>query len=121
MHPPRLAVSQPMVRRPPSQAELPLGLETYRNTALFSDHFLAERLPALPWLARRRGAARDALTTIRKIFDDVNPAEALRDAPEAQCEEDIIKPVLTALGYSYLVQPVTSAGGAKNFPDYALF
>ena len=105
-----------------SQVELPLGLEAYRNTALFSDHFLAERLPASPWFHRtRRLAAREALDEVRAIFEEVNPDETLREAPEAQCEEDIIKPVLTALGHAFLVQTPTSAGGAKNFPDYALF
>ena len=50
-----------------SQVELPLGLEAYRNTALFSDHYLAERLPASPWFHRtRRLAAREALDAIIK-------------------------------------------------------
>jgi hypothetical protein len=104
-----------------SQVELPLGLEAYRNTALFSDHYLSERLPSSPWFQRRRQAARDALTEISKIFVDVNPTVSLREASEAQCEEDIIKPVLRALGHSFLVQTPTVGIGAKNFPDYALF
>jgi Eco57I restriction-modification methylase/N-6 DNA Methylase len=105
-----------------SQVELPLGLEAYRNTALFSDHFLAERLPTSPWFHRaRRQSAREALKAIAKIFEDAKPQETLKEAPEAQCEEDIIKPVLTALGHAFLVQTATSAGGTKNFPDYALF
>jgi hypothetical protein len=105
-----------------SQVELPFGLEAYRNTALFSDHFLAERLPASPWFHRaRRSAAREALERIAKVFDDVKPDQTLAAAPEAQCEEDVVRPILTALGHSFLVQPATSAGGAKNFPDFALF
>jgi hypothetical protein len=108
-------------RRQASQVELPLGLQAYRNTALFSDHFLAERLPNMHWFARRRTAARTAYDEVRAIFEAVDPETALVSAPEAQCEEDIIKPVLTALGHSYLVQTATSAGGWKNFPDYALF
>jgi hypothetical protein len=105
-----------------SQVELPLGLEAYRNTALFSDHFLAERLPSSPWFNRtRRAAASEARDRIAEVFKEARPDVVLADAPEAQCEEDIIKPVLTALGHTFLVQTPTSAGGAKNFPDYALF
>src|SRR3954447_4455788 len=93
-----------------SQVELPLGLEAYRNTALFSDHFLAERLPASPWFNRtRRLAAREAFDAITQLFAEVNPDVTLEDAPEAQCEEDIIKPVLSALGHAFLVQTPTSA------------
>jgi Eco57I restriction-modification methylase/N-6 DNA Methylase len=105
-----------------SQVELPLGLDAYRNTALFSDHFLVDRLPSSPWFRRgRRIAASEALARISEIYETVKPDQALEDAPEAQCEEDIIKPVLAALGHAFLVQTTTSAGGAKNSPDYALF
>jgi hypothetical protein len=85
-----------------SQIELPLGLESYRNTALFSDHFLCERLPEMGWYNRdgRVGRAQEAHSTIKEIFADSNPEETLLDAPEAQCEEDIIRPVLRVLGRS---------------------
>lgn len=107
-----------------SQVELPLGLETYRNTALFSDHFLSERLPEMQWYRRdgRVGRARDAHAAVKAIFDQHRPDETLVDAPEAQCEEDIIRPVLRALGHHYLMRTaVDGATGVKNFPDYALF
>jgi len=106
----------------PSQAELPLGLEAYRNTALFSDHFLAERLPTAPWFNRpRRAAAREAFDEIAAVFKAARPKETLAAAPEAQCEEDIVRPVLAALGHAFLLQTPTTAGGHKNFPDFALF
>lgn len=108
------------VRRRASQVELPLGLEAYRNTALFSDHFLGDRLPDMPFHRRRAQEARRAYESITGIFAAVD-TNALRSAPEAQCEDDIIKPVLSALGHEYLVQTPTSTRGAKNFPDFALF
>lgn len=112
-----------MAPLPTSHMELPLGLEPYRNTALFSDHYLLERLPASAWFRPgRKSAARAAMEAIREIYRDVDPERNLTKAPEAQCEEELIKPVLKALGYDYLVQPSTSPGGGiKNVPDFALF
>lgn len=112
-----------MALLPTTHMELPLGLEPYRNTALFSDHYLLERLPASPWFRPgRKSAARAAMETISEIYGVVDPDRTLTNAPEAQCEEDLIKPVLKALGYDYLVQPSTNPGGGiKNVPDFALF
>ncbi|MGH2964472.1 MAG: Eco57I restriction-modification methylase domain-containing protein [Solirubrobacterales bacterium] len=107
-----------------SQVELPLGLEAYRNTALFSDHFLAERLAEMAWYRRdgRVGRAREAYDRLRALFEELRPEETLAQANEAQCEEDLIRPVLRALGHQYLVQAGADGGrGVKNFPDYALF
>jgi hypothetical protein len=113
----------PRVRRT-TQVELPLGLETYRNTSLFSDHYLEERLPEMAWYGRdgRAGRSRQAYDSIRELFELRRPEETLANAPEAQCEEDIVRPVLSALGYEYLIQTPTGGGSApKNFPDFALF
>jgi hypothetical protein len=102
-------------------AELPLGPSAYRNTALFSDHFLSTRLQEMPWFMRRRPASRDARTKILETVDRVRPEEALADASEGQCEEDIIRPILTLLGHSFLVRTSAQAAKSKNFPDFALF
>ena len=113
-----------MASRRTTQVELPLGLQSYRNTALFSDHFLTNRLPEMAFYRRRGRAAttRAAFDAISKVFRDVDPETTLANSPEAQCEEDIIKPVLRALGHPYLVQPPTETGKrTKNFPDYAMF
>jgi hypothetical protein len=111
-----------MAKAGPIQGELPLGQEAFRNTALFSDHFLTERLPRSQWFHRnRRAVARGSLDKIITIFKDVDPEKTLQSASEAQCEEDIVKPVLAALGHAFLVQTPTSAGGRKNFPDFSLF
>ena len=111
-----------MPRRTASQVELPLGLEAYRNTALFSDHYLADRLPQLPWFTdRRRTASRAAYDAIHAIYNDLRPEEQLPGAPEEQVEDDLVRPILEALGHHYLLRPPTTAGGTKNFPDYALF
>ncbi|MGI8633191.1 MAG: Eco57I restriction-modification methylase domain-containing protein [Solirubrobacterales bacterium] len=40
---------------------------------------------------------------------------------ESQTEERLIKPTLTALGFSWLVQPGMAAAGRRVTPDFALF
>ena len=66
----------PPIRRA-SQVELPLGLETYRNTSLFSDHFLSERLPEMGWY-RRGGSTRNAVALCALLLsrDSERPSRA---------------------------------------------
>jgi hypothetical protein len=108
-------------RRAPQQ-ELPLGVDPFRNTGLFSDHFLRQRLRALPWFGRQGGASSRAFSTLTGLIKDLDPEQTLAAANEEQTEEDWIRPVLQVLGHHYLLRtPTVKAAGVKNFPDYALF
>jgi hypothetical protein len=98
---------------PPQPSEPP-----FENRSLFSDHFLGERLPSLPgWggddVAPAWAAVRERWARVRG---------RLAGMREAQTEEEWIRPVLAALGWSFDVQPpVRGLSGAPNTPDYALF
>jgi len=83
---------------------------------LFSSHYLETRLPDHPeWVEDPHSAfeaVRDLWQKTRQYGDSWN---------EAQTEEEFIKPVLKALGWSFIVQPKAHSGGRATRPDYALF
>ena len=83
---------------------------------LFSHHYLENRLPDHPEWADDPRLAFEALRALwykaGQYGDKWN---------EAQTEEEFVKPVLKALGWSYTVQPKARAKGRITRPDYALF
>lgn len=90
----------------------------YRNEALFSNHFLVNRLTDLEeWKsAPVDGALRDRM---RSIFEGAKAG--LPAANEAQTENDLIRPILDLLGLHYDVQTGLSAWKGHRVPDYAVF
>lgn len=100
---------------PEEQLELALG--PFRNQRLFSDHFLADRLPAWPDFAQLD--ATELFNRLRDLWRD--EAAGLAGANEAQTEERWIQPVLQKLGFAYTVQVGVSVGLNRRQPDYALF
>ena len=84
--------------------------------SLFSLHYLETRLPSHPEWAEDPQAAFDAVQALWQ------KAQQFGDTwNEAQTEEEFVKPVLAALGWSYIPQVKNSRGGRINRPDYALF
>lgn len=97
----------------------PLPLPAHRNRQLFSNHYLAVRLPTDPlWdeIAAEAAALRVALQELHH-----HQSTALMGANESQTEERWCQPVLRALGWGYEVQPVSRRQGTVQVPDYALF
>lgn len=97
--------------------QLTLALGPYVNRNLFSDHFLAERLPA--W-------SEFAATDPGPLLEDLGALwnrerGGLAAANEAQTEERFIKPVLERLGFSFTVQAGVPTAAGHRQPDYALF
>ncbi|HSN75660.1 MAG TPA: restriction endonuclease, partial [Anaerolineae bacterium] len=89
---------------------------TTTGKSLFSQHYLETRLPAQPeWLEDPQPALDAALALWRKA--------QLYGANwnEAQTEDEFVKPLLAALGWSYIPQAKNSRSGRINRPDYALF
>lgn len=85
--------------------------------SLFSQHYLQARLPEHPeWAADPQ-----------PVFEAVHALWARARVlggtwNEAQTEQEFVKPVLEALGWSYIVQvKAQRRGGSLTRPDYALF
>jgi hypothetical protein len=85
--------------------------------SLFSLHYLQTRLPEhVEWTADPL----PAFEAVRRLWER---ARALgNNWNEAQTEQEFVKPVLDALGWSYIVQvKAQRRGGSLTRPDYALF
>ena len=85
--------------------------------SLFSQHYLQTRLPEhAEWTADPR----PVFEAVRRLWER---ARALGGTwNEAQTEQEFVKPVLEALGWSYIVQvKAQRRGGSLTRPDYALF
>jgi hypothetical protein len=93
-------------------------LPPHQNHGLFSDHFLNATLPARPeWQHLIESTdVRDALGAIQAIVARYTPS-----TNEAQTEDDLIKPVLRALGHTFEVQASLEAPGTARKPDYVFY
>ena len=100
----------------PEQSKLFL----WNNQNLFSNNYLEHRLPSTALWIEQKEKAQATFDAIKKSYETI---KALKPGPgqEAELEDKFIRPVLTALGYEYSVQPVTKRGFKKKRPDYALF
>jgi hypothetical protein len=85
--------------------------------SLFSAHYLRERLPDhAEWSADPM----PAFATLLALWQRARALGATWN--EAQTEQEFVKPVLEALGWSYIVQvKAQRRGGSLTRPDYALF
>lgn len=90
--------------------------QAYANHQLFADHYLAAVLPKDPAWAALQEQAAPLLQRIAAIFAQHTPS-----SKEAQTEDDLIKPVLTALGHTFEVQVTLKSGAATFEPDYILY
>jgi len=90
----------------------------HRNHGLFSDHYLNITLPVRPdWRALESEAARK-MAEVARLLEAFTPS-----ANEAQTEEDLVRPVLRALGHegTYEVQPALTTPEGTKRPDYVLY
>lgn len=97
-------------------------LKPYKNTGLFADHFLDEKLPGekrwLDVLADPKIA--DIFSDLKTLYEKNEPA--LPGMNEAQTEADFIRPVLEKiLGFAWTPQTTTKGLTGRLVPDYALF
>ena len=87
-----------------------------QNKTLFSTHYLQNRLPSLTeW----NEDIRPVFNNLRLFYQKAQQFGSMWS--EAQTEEELIKPVLKMLGWSFIVQPKARRGGQVSRPDYALF
>jgi len=84
--------------------------------SLFSQHYLETRLPGHPEWAED---PRPAFAAVHALWQKARLVGHTWN--EAQTEDEFVKPVLAALGWSYIPQVKNRRSGRVNRPDYALF
>jgi len=87
-----------------------------QTKALFSRHYLETRLPDHPEWSED---PRPACEAVRVLWEKA--CQYGDSWNEAQTENEFVRPVLEALGWSFIVQPKARHGGRVTRPDYALF
>jgi len=96
--------------------QLSLHLPAHQNRQLFSDHYLNEILPTQAGWRALAQQAPPVLAEIAGIFDRFTPSEN-----ERQTEDNLVVPVLRALGHTVEVQaPLKTPDGTK-VPDYVFY
>lgn len=96
--------------------QLVLPSAPHHNQQLFSDHYLTHILPTRPDWTRLLPDAQTAKTRIAAIYAAYTPSDN-----EAQTERDLIRPILTALGHTFEVQPALVTPDGTKRPDYVLY
>ena len=94
----------------------PLLARPHNNRQLFSDHYLDAVLPTRPeWRALAAEAA-PIMARIAALFATFAPSDN-----EAQTEQELVRPVLAALGHTFEVQPALRTPDGTKKPDYVLY
>jgi len=88
----------------------------YVNRALFSDHYLAERMDAHPEWGEDIS---DAFAEFKSLYEAKR--DILDGLNEAMTEAEFIRPALETLGFAYIPQTGFTHAGRQLRPDYALF
>lgn len=100
---------------PDAQLALPLA-QPHNNQQLFSDYYLNKILPARVEWQFLSGQASVAKQAVAAIYHAYRPS-----SNEAQTEEELVKPILKALGHLFEVQPSLKVPGSTNKPDYVFY
>src|SRR4030042_2968920 len=100
--------------------EKQLKLFFWNNQNLFSNNYLEHRLPYTSLWSEQKEKAQTAFDLIKESCESIKDLH-IGPGEEAELENKLIQPVLSALGYAYHVQPVAQRGLKKKRPDYALF
>jgi len=103
----------------PARDQLRLAVGATQNRNLFPVHFLEDRLPE--WPAYADFDASELLADVGEVWERERERELLPSFNEDQTEDRFIRPILTALGFSYTTRPDLSVAGRRREPDYALF
>jgi hypothetical protein len=94
----------------------PVGTKEMQAKTLFSFHYLNNRLPDHPeWQD-------DPTIVFNQVRQLWNKATQYGNTwNEAQTEDEFVRPILTYLGWNFIVQAKAGHGGRVTRPDYALF
>src|SRR5947199_75301 len=100
-------------------SQLPLSLaQRHRNQQLFSDHYLNVTLPAN---AEWKLLAHDSAALLAAIAPIVGAFLRAPSQIEAQTEDELIKPVLRALGHTFEIQAALKTPDGTKKPDYIFY
>lgn len=93
-----------------------LPLPAHHNQQLFADHYLNENLVQHPQWQALRKQARPVMQQITGILRDF-----IASGNERQTEEDLVMPVLRALGHRFEVQASLETPEGVKRPDYVFY
>lgn len=97
--------------------QLPLGAtQLHYNQQLFSDYYLDRVLPERADWRLLAAEAAPVLEQLRALYAGFTPSSI-----EAQTEDDLIKPVLAALGHTVEVQAALRTPDGTKKPDYIFY
>ena len=99
----------------------PLLRKTHRNSYLFSNYYLDERLTHRDDWALDEAETRAAFEALRQQWRDFSANGTHAKLNESQTEQRWVRPVLEALGHRYAVQVALATPRQTRFPDYLLF
>ena len=91
-------------------------LRPFKNSNLFSNHYLEKLIKGSPEWRQEAGLA-EAFAGIKELYE--KKARVLENYNESQLEENFIRPVLRLLGHYFGVQGKVL--GKDRTPDYAFF
>jgi len=92
----------------------------YKNSGLFSDHYLRDKLPSFEVWQVDPSELTNTYDKIKALYEAKK--NELPNLSESALEERYIRPILRALGHVYEVQPtLTSTAEGMKKPDYAFF
>jgi len=97
-------------------AQPPLLVRPHNNRQLFSDHYLDAVLPTRPEWGVLAAEAAPIMARIAALFAAFSPSDN-----EAQTEQELVRPVLAALGHTFEVQPALRTPDGTKKPDYVLY
>ena len=98
--------------------QLALAVRPHQNAQLFSDHYLDVTLPKnKDWqLLTADPTVKQTRQRLAEIFARFAPS-----SNEAQTEQDLVKPVLEALGHTFEVQATLTTPDGTKRPDYIFY
>lgn len=110
----------PRKRRLSSEAQLELleYQEPWRNTGLFSDHYLKDRLPKTDWWPKDE-VALPVYEKVKPLYDKL--AYGLWRSGEGDTEQRLIDKVLEHLGFGRLYKQKLPAIQRHQVPDFTLY
>jgi len=97
-------------------AQLPLSAPAHRNQQLFSDYFLDHLLPQQTAWQALVDEAQAVRVQLRAQYAAYTPS-----SNEAQLEQELVRPVLHALGHTFEVQAALRTPDGTKKPDYVLY